>query len=161
MHKKSAIIIIIIFLGVIVMGALLITRQIRVQSPVVFLDEPQQIVGDNTTTTTLSRDGESLTTIDEPANGNSISREEAAALYGNSKITLDLLCQATPQTISTKTQTIVMIENQSQKEREISISSRTYIIGGEDYVLAAFNKTGEFKILCDKEIVSGTLSVTR
>ena len=154
MHKKSAIIIIIIFLGVIVVGALLITRQIRIQSPVVFLDEPQQIFTDDQGTAIKQKDALVAVEIDTRT-----EREKVLDQYGDKVLAFDAECQVYPHTMSIPVRTVVVLNNRSSYERTIAIGPRNYVVAAENYSLATNNQAGSFVIACDDH-AQGKLEVT-
>jgi|GEM_PF-3842460 len=151
MHKKSAIIIIVILSGVIVIGALLINRHIRIQSPIVFLDEPQQIVNEDTSTEVFRRDGiEQPEIVADTANTPPApTREELRRKYARSAIIVDSECAMVPGSITIKPQQKLLIENDSMRKRDIEIGPRLYTVDAEDYVIGAFTEEGTFSVSCD------------
>ena len=152
MHKRSAIIIILALVAVLGIASALVTRQIRLQSPVVFLDEPQQVVSEDTTEAFRREGGESLEEIAsaEVTDASRVpTREELRKRYSASMIRVDADCVAHPGTVTAAPQQTILVENDAAKKRDIVIGPRIYTIKADGYALAAFTEDGTFSVTCD------------
>ncbi|HEY0979836.1 MAG TPA: hypothetical protein VGE18_00275 [Candidatus Paceibacterota bacterium] len=159
MHKRSALIIIALVAALIVVALAFVTRRVGVQSPIVFLDEPQTVMIDEQGS--LFNLKAIVAPIAPVANEKAErSRAEILAEYEGKTMSFDDVCQAYPTALSIPQKTVIVFNNRATVERDITIDNRTYSIAANDYALAAVNTVGKYRIDCDKKSSGGTITVT-
>jgi len=146
MHKRTAITIIVILLGVVVVIAALVSRQIRLQSPIVFLDEPQQVTTEDGEDAAL-RTKDPLAPIEEL--DTRTDREKVFDQYIDKVLAFDAECGVYPRTLTVPVRTVVLLNNRSSYERVIAVGSRNYVVAAQEYALATNNESGSYVVACD------------
>ncbi len=155
MHKRA--VIIIIALSTILIAAALVfgIRYVRLQSPIVFLDKPQQVITDE------QRDLFVASSVIAPIASSDRSREEILAEYENKTMSFDDTCQAYPDRLMVPRKTVVVFNNKTNSERGISIDGQTYTISANNHALVAINVQGRYFIECDGTASGGVITVTQ
>lgn len=138
--KRKTIILIAAVLAIVILVIVLLSRQIGLQSPIVFLDEPHSVVSQNPKQK-QDTEFESYSVKDEPTH---IYVLEKCEVYVSQNIF--------------NAQDPVVIENTTEQYREIQIGKRIYALPSREKVMARFNSVGSFDILCDE--VSMGLGIT-
>lgn len=158
MHKQKSIIVIVLIIVFVVLAALLVTRQISVQSPIVFLDEPQQVMID-TTEGKIASERDTIVPL-EIDQKNQTPKEKALAQYEGRVLAFDTECTMYPRTMTVKNNTTIMLNNRSNYERIIVVGSRNYVVAPDGYALAANNRADSYVVACD-DYKAGMLEVVR
>ncbi len=130
--KRKTIILITAVLAIVILVIALLSRQIGLQSPIVFLDEPHSVVDQNPKQR-QDIEFEIYSVKDEPTH---IYVVNACEVYVN-------------KNIFTANEPVV-VENTTDEIHEIQIGKRAYILPKKEKVMARFSGVGSFDILCDE-----------
>ncbi|MFZ4499960.1 MAG: hypothetical protein ACOYMZ_00495 [Minisyncoccia bacterium] len=154
MHKRAVIIIIALSIVLVATALAFGIRYVRLQSPIVFLDKPHQVVTDE-------QGGLfPLSSVIAPITSSDRSREEILAEYENKTMSFDDTCQAYPDRLTVPRKTVVVFNNKTNTERSISIDGRAYTISANNHALVAINLQGKYYISCDGTASGGLITVT-
>lgn len=159
MHKRTVLIIIALCAALIVVALAFVTRRIGVQSPIVFLDEPQTVMIDEQGS--LLNFKAVVAPIAPPASDKAErSRADILIEYEGKTMSFDDLCQAYPRTLSATKRSVIVFNNRSNVEQNIRIDDRTYSVAANDYALAAMNAEGKYAIECNGKASKGVITIT-
>ncbi len=139
------------------------THRLRFQSPVVFLDQPQQVQSEQESI--FNHFGQTINGLD--ANGNATgvavaddaAYQDAIRLYDGKAMHFNNDCQASPASMILSGQSIVILENQSVVTRSMTVGMRQYTIAPQNFILVSFEKAGTYPVTCDSSQPVGYISV--
>ncbi len=154
MHiKKVYSIVGIIILAGAVIGAAIYTKRLRLQSPIILLPQPGQVVTGSKLEMAQGLDGNgSFNSLQDVSGGTAaeaVSYEDALQAYSGHVIQFDPNCTAAPITMQLPAKSVIMFGNQSRWQRTVTLGQRTYTIAPYDYVLASFNMPATYNVSCD------------
>jgi hypothetical protein len=158
MHKRTVLIIIALSAAVIVVAFAFVTRRVAIQSPIVFLDEPQSVmINEQGSLRALENTAAPIApTASEKAQQ---SRATILAEYEGKVMSFDDLCQAYPRVLSVPARSVIVFNNRSNVDQDIKIDDRTYSVAANDYSLAAMNAPGRYAIECNGKASGGVITV--
>lgn len=134
-----------ITLAALIVVALVLTQIVKRRSlPQVPDDHQEQVVTETETTV----DGAKFSPI-PPRQGERISYGAALRAFVGATIQFDAACRARPTTMSVQMRDQILLDNQSGKERTMSVGNRIYIVPAYDFVIISMRKNGTFQISCD------------
>lgn len=139
-------------LAIVVLAVLIGTKHLRLQSPVVFLSQPQRAVTTSESIAEGSTGSDSFDRLQEISGGNATqeaSYQQALEIYKGHIMQLDQNCRAMPVIMTQPIKSVVMLDNRSPWQRTVIVGPRTYSIAPFDYLLVSFNMPGEFAVTCD------------
>lgn len=142
-----------IVLALVVVIGVFYRSHVHFQSPLVFLPDPQKFIS-NDKRQPLSGGQEvySLRSLREVAGGsaaNELGYQDALLAYQGRALRFNANCRTTPVTIIMPPKNVIMLGNDSQYQRAVTIGERVYVLAPYDYVLASFNTTGQYNVSCD------------
>lgn len=135
-------------------------KKVSFRSPIVFLPEAQHIFTEDIKTKELS-DTSVVQSImsDVPEINESLRASEN--LYGNKVISIENNCEVSPKNIVAYPQEKILIQNNTNKDRELSFDGRTYIVPADGFSIAAFSAVREFSLSCDNRITGAYISIVQ
>lgn len=162
MRKRTVIFglgIAVVLLGIVAV----LTQKITFRSPIVFLDEPQQIIVDDLETahTSSTRAVEFIADESTEPVLSVSGLVEVDLPYGSKRISVEKGCVVFPKEIVAGVQERILIENNTESTRTLSfVGQRSYAVPAEGFTVAAFTTAGVFQLECDTRLTGATVVIT-
>jgi len=153
MGKENPIVVLVIVLALVIYG----WWSFKKNPPSVVLPEPSQIVSENTNV------GGSRTSTSNPSVPLTYTYAEALVKYKDTRIQLDQNCQATPNVMTFKNNTTIMIDNRSSMARTVKVDS-IYSIKGYDFKIVKLSSATlpfTWYVDCDKSQNVATILIQK
>ena len=135
----------ILILTVLVLVAVLLTNLAkRTEAPQVPNDKQEQVI----TSPQAVADATTFSPI-SLQQGERISYGAALRAFVGTTFQFDANCRARPATMAVEIRDQILLDNQSSKQRTVSVGNRIYVIPAYNFAIVSMPRVGTFPLSCD------------